>query len=129
MTEQTLQDVADQALAQTGSASAAIFLLEPSGALKLAAAAGITGQPLDRLMEAVKSPDHPIARTAQDGETAHDVMPMAPGGPALRSHVAMVGGDAQDRVVGVIALAHQLPLTDDQRRAATELAVQAAELA
>ena len=116
-----------QALEQTGSASAVIFVVGPSG-LALVAAAGITGEPLDRLVEAVRSPDHPIARTARNGETEFDVKPIAPGGPALRSHFAIVEEGAPGRVLGVLALAHQLPLDQGQRRAATELAVQAASL-
>lgn len=127
MPASTIQDIADQALPQTGSASAVIFVVGPPG-LALVAAAGIAGEPLDRLVEAVKSPDHPIARTAQKGESEFDVKPVAPGGPALRSHFAIVEEVAQGRVLGVLALAHQLPLDERQRRAATELAVQAAPL-
>ena len=127
MTESTIQEIADEALAQTGSASAVIFVLGPSG-LDLVGAAGIAGEALDRLVEAVQSPDHPIARTAQGGETEFDVKPIAPGGPALRSHFAMVEEGAPRRVLGVLALAHQLPLDQRQRRAATELAARAASL-
>ena len=63
---------------------------------------------------------HPIARTAQTGETAFDVTPVAAGGPALRSHIALVD-TASGRVIGVLALAHQLPLSSDQRQAVMEL--------
>jgi len=129
VTDSTLQDIAQQALSETGSASAAIFLVGPAGDLALAAAAGVTGAPLDALVAAVQSPDHPIAVTARDGHTAYDVTPIAPGGPALRSHIAMKSGSVQGHVVGVLALAHQEPLTVGQQLVAEDLAAQAAALA
>ncbi|HEY7025947.1 MAG TPA: hypothetical protein VH371_13405 [Candidatus Limnocylindrales bacterium] len=123
-----LQEVADEALTQTGSVSAAIFVIGPSGRLDLAAAAGVTGAPLDALITAVQAPGHPIARTAQDGKSAFDVSPIAPGGPALRSHIAIGRGAAQDRTLGVLALAHQEPLSEAERTSAEELAAKAAAL-
>ena len=89
--DETLTKIANDALEQTGSASAVIFLVTSGGGLELAAAAGVEGAPLERLSDAVRSPDHPIARTA----------------------------------IGVLALAHQLPLTHEQRSAAMRLADQA----
>jgi hypothetical protein len=121
MSERPLDDLVNEALTATGSASAAIFFVDASGALNLVAATGVAGAPLDALVAAVKSKSHPIARTAQSGETAFDVTPVAPGGPALRSHIALVD-QASGRVDGVIALAHQLPLSPEQRRSVTELA-------
>src|SRR4051794_27869754 len=122
-------EIARVALAQTRSASAAIFMFDSSQSLRLVGAAGISGDPLDRLVSAVASPQHPITRTATDGETAFDVRPLAPGGPALRSHVAIVVPGSPGRVAGVLALAHEEPLTEDERRAATDLAVHAGALA
>ena len=122
MVNPTVQGIATEALSATWSASAAIFLLDASGTLRLGAAAGVSGDALERLVGAVQSPDHPISRTAQSGESAFDVTPVAPGGPALRSHIAIVEPGAQRRVIGVLALAHQLPLDAAQRQAAMELA-------
>src|ERR1051326_925312 len=80
--------VAERALRIAAIESAAIFVRSAiSGELELAAAAGVEGPPLDRLVAAVRNPDHPIARTAHKGKSDFDVIPMAPGGPALRSHV------------------------------------------
>jgi hypothetical protein len=120
MTERSLQDLANEALGVTGSASAAIFLVDAAGVLSLVAAAGVAGAPLDALVKAVQSKDHPIARTVQTGESAFDVAPVAPGGPSLRSHIALVDS-ASGRVTGVLALAHELPLSSDQRQAISEL--------
>jgi hypothetical protein len=125
MADTKLQDIADEALAATGSASAAIFLVEPS-ALRLGAASGVTGDPLERLIAAVQSPGHPIAVTARTGESAFDVTPVAPGGPALRSHIAIT--DPGGGVLGVLALAHQLPLTEEQQDSAMDLAERAAAI-
>ena len=120
----TLQDIANEALTATASASAAIFLIEPAGGLRLGAAAGVSGEALERLVAAVQSPDHPVARTALTGESAFDVTPIAPAGPALRSHIAIV--DPSGERMGVLALAHQLPLTEEQQDAALDLAERAA---
>ncbi len=57
-------------------------------------------------------PSHPVARTAADGLAAFDVLPMAPGGPKLRSHVPLVARvDGGDRILGVLAVAHDAPMT------------------
>ena len=58
--------------------------------------------------------------------TTVDVRPMAPGGPALRSHVPLtVTRDGRTSVLGVLALAHEAPLGPD----AVELLDAAADLA
>lgn len=124
-----LESIAQQTLSLSGSASATIFVVTRTGALSLAAAAGVDGPALDRLVGAVQSPEHPVARTAADGHADFDVTPIAPGGPALRSHVPLIKRDGTDSVVGVLAVAHQAALTADQRRALFELADQAAEFA
>ena len=95
-----------------GIASAAIFTAASNGStLELAAAAGISGPPLDALVGAVADPRHPIARTLAERTSSYNVTPMAPGGPALRSHVLIDtvqgGGSAP---LGVLALAHSEPL-------------------
>ena len=121
-----LTGIAQEALAQTGSASAVIFFVDAAGNLELAGVAGLDGAPLGNLIEAVKAPNHPIARSSRDGHTEFDVAPINPGGPALRSHVPLVAADRSGRTVGVLALAHQAPLTSDQRRSAQALADRAA---
>lgn len=121
-----LDSVAAQALEQTGSASAAIFVRDANGDLRLAGVAGISGAPLDGLVSAVRDPKHPVTRTALDGQVGFDVKPIAPGGPALRSHVPLLDPASRERTIGVLALAHQLPLTPEQRKAAMELADDAA---
>ena len=46
-----------------------------------------------------------------DGVEMFDVAPTAPGGPALRSHLPLVvTRHGTDRVVGVLALAHDRPI-------------------
>ena len=46
----------------------------------------------------VRDPAHPIARTLVDGFATFDVKPMAPGGPALRSHLPLFGQGGERRV-------------------------------
>jgi hypothetical protein len=121
-----LDAVARRALAETGAASAVIFLVDEAGDLALAASAGITGAPLDGLVAAVRLPNHPVTMTVVDAKAAFDVTPMAPGGPALRSHLPLMDPRKVAQVIGVLALAHQEPLTMEQRRAALDLADEAA---
>ena len=119
-----LQDVARSAIAIPGIASAALFTVLPGRAqLRLAGAAGIEGEPLDRLSTAVLDPAHPIARTLADGTDTFDVLPMAPGGPRLRSHLAVrLTGAGAPTCVGVLAVAHENPVDDATRRALREAA-------
>jgi hypothetical protein len=108
--------------------SAAAFVV-PAGStqLELAAAAGIDGIALERLAEAVRNPQHPIARTMADASASFDVTPTAPGGPALRSHVPLfVGGGVRRRVAGVLAVAHDRPLNRASRERLEALADRAA---
>ena len=108
--------------------SAAIFVL-PAGAteLELATAAGIEGQPLTRLTEAVRNPTHPIAQTAADGTASFDIAPIAPGGPALRSHIPLIlENEGSPVVLGVLAVAHQTRLDETSRHELDELADHAA---
>ena len=60
-----------------------------------------------RLADAVASPGHPIVRTMADPVPSFNVLPTAPGGPALRTHLPLIvtrGGAGM--VLGVLALAH-----------------------
>src|SRR4051812_12633035 len=117
----TLQSAADDAVEIPDIASAVIFVVQPDAtALKLGAAAGINGEALDRLAAAVRDANHPIARTVVDETASFDVTPMAPGGPALRSHLPIFNADAG--VVGVLAVAHDVKLDDSQREALTAIA-------
>ncbi len=110
-----LEAVAREAVGRPAIASAAIFVLDPdSKLLSLGAAAGIEGVPLERLAEAVRMADHPVAQTAADGIPGFDVRPIAPGGPALRSHLPL-RAEGDDPVVGVLAVAHDAPLSDVER--------------
>ena len=105
-----------------GIESAVVFVLR-SGAsdLALAAAAGIDGPPLDRLSDAVRNPAHPIARTITDGRASFDVLPTAPGGPTLRSHLP-IGVDRGAAHGAVLAVAHDQPLGPETRQLLERLA-------
>jgi hypothetical protein len=119
MTE--LDDVVRSAITIADVESAAIFVPRPgSGALELAAAAGIEGPPLDGLVAAVRNPTHPIARAKDDTAPTFDVRPMNPGGPVLRSHLPLGG-------LGVLAVAHDTSLDQVARDALAELAATATE--
>jgi hypothetical protein len=111
-----LRSIVSDAVALPGIASAAIFVLGPaSGELVLGAADGVTGTPLEALRAAVREPGHPISRARTEG-AAFDVPPMAPGGPALRSHVPIPPDAAPGEAFGVLAVAHEAP-TDAPTRA------------
>jgi hypothetical protein len=129
----TLRDVLRATMAVPGIDSAAIFTGGgASGSLELAAADGVAGPALERLIEAVRNPNHPIARTMANGVASFDAVPSAPGGPALRSHVPLLIGAADPagrRVVGVLAVAHDCPLDADARAALQGLALAAARAA
>src|SRR3954465_3570361 len=122
-----LDVIADRAASVPGVESVAIFAVEPgTSSLGLAGAAGIEGPALERLTAAVRDPDHPVARALSDQSPTIDVLPTAPGGPRLRSHVPLRVGGAEDRdAVGVLAVAHDLPLAEDQRRQLIDIAAAA----
>ncbi|TMQ68140.1 MAG: hypothetical protein E6K80_14505 [Candidatus Eisenbacteria bacterium] len=98
--------------AATGSASGAIFVKDgSSGQLTIAASLDLGEEAASGLTAAVRNPEHAVARTAATGETAFDVLPGAPGGPALRAHVPLiVARDGGEQVVGVLALAYDRPM-------------------
>jgi hypothetical protein len=99
--------------------------------LVIVASIGLGDPAIAGLTEALRDPDHPIARTLGDPVPTFDVLPTRPGGPALRSHIPLVvtrGG--ADKVLGVLALAHHRPIDDLSRQlivAATDLAAVAVE--
>ena len=116
--EANLDEIARSAIAIDGIASAAIFVLRPgSPDLELAGAAGIEGPPLAGLIAAVRNPEHPIKRSLADDGPTFNVQPMAPGGPALRSHLPLLAQrDGRRVAVGVLAVAHEARLTADAER-------------
>jgi hypothetical protein len=122
--------LADTAIGLPGIESAVIFATPGASAdLALVAAAGVEGPPLERLAEAVRNPAHPIALTAAQGTAEFDVTPIAPGGPALRSHLPLLAdGHDGNTVLGVLAVAHQDSLDPETRRRLAELAGAAAQL-
>jgi GAF domain-containing protein len=97
--------------------SAAIFVVsQPPGRLDIAATAGLGDPAIAGLTAAVASPGHPIATTVVVPVASFDVLPTAPGGPALRSHLPLIvtrGGE--DIVLGVLALAHDHPIDPETR--------------
>ena len=126
--QQVLDEVVHAAVLVDGIQSAALFVVAPlSSSLELAAAAGIAGPPLDGLVAAVRNPAHPVARALLDDGPTFDVLPMAPGGPRLRSHLPLqVDRDGRAEAVGVLALAHDAPLDEGRRAELITLADEAA---
>lgn len=100
-----------------------------------AAATAVTGcaprTALAGLADAIRDPGHPIARTVATREPTFDVTPTRPGGPALRTHVPLVvTRDGSEPVLGVLAVAHDLPIDPALRpllQAGTDLAAVAIE--
>ena len=137
-----LDEITGAAISEDEIASVAIFLV-PAGdgpgpasereselqpELRLAAAAGIAGPPLEGLVAAVRDPRHPIRRSLRDAGPTWDVAPLNPGGPVLRSHLPLRSRDASTDApaLGVLALAHEVALTAGARRRLEGLARQAA---
>jgi hypothetical protein len=127
----TMDEVVRDATAGGTIASAAIFVVAPGmTALRLQAAAGIEGRALEGLTAAVAHPDHPVARSFNDRAPTFDVLPVNPGGPRLRSHLPLVAvRNATASVVGVLAVAHDEPLGDEERTRLIGLAQRAADAA
>jgi hypothetical protein len=116
-------------VAEDEIASAAVFTRLPgSNGLEFAAAAGIEGPAIDGLIVAVRNPEHPVTRAINDPGPTFDVRPMNPGGPALRSHLPLVvTRDGRRDVVGVLAVAHENPLSESARQSLEQLAADAAD--
>jgi len=91
--------------------SAVIVVVDGPVRLRIVASTGLPDPVVAGLVEALRNPQHPIARTVRDPVPSFDVLPTAPGGPALRSHLPVaVTRDGSDTVLGVLALAHHRPL-------------------
>jgi hypothetical protein len=131
MVDLRLQSLLDSMTEPIDVSSGVIFIVDPTGGLEPVARMGLSDETLAGLVAAVRNPAHPIARTAADGLTTYDVTPMAPGGPALRSHLPLIGTrDGKERVVGVLALAHDQPIPAAKRpgiEAGTKLAAEAVD--
>ena len=123
-----LRAIAQEALTIGDTVSAVIFVVAPGSTdLELAAAAGVEGPPLEGLVAAVRNPAHPVTRALSDDGPSFDVQPMAPGGPALRSHLPLRRDDATGTAAsGVLAIAHESPMSEADRRALEALAGRAA---
>jgi len=95
--------------------SAAVVVVVPvSDRLEIAASYGLGDEAAAGLANAVNHPEHPIARTVAEPVASFNVLPTAPGGPALRSHLPLVvRRDGADLVLGVLALAHDRPFEPD----------------
>jgi len=93
----------------TGSASGAILTANGgTSELWIVASVGLGAEAAAGLVAAVRNPAHAVARTYASAETAFDVLPANPGGPALRSHLPLVvARDGTEQVIGVLALAHE----------------------
>ena len=84
--------------------------------LEVAASIGLPEAAVAGLASAVRNPDHPVARTFAAPLASFDVLPTAPGGPALRTHVPLVvTRDGVEIVLGVLALAHARPIDTERR--------------
>ncbi len=112
--------------------SAAIVVVdEPLDRLEIAASIGLADSAVAGLAAAIANLGHPIARTVATPVSSFDVLPTAPGGPALRSHLPLIvtrGGS--DIVLGVLALAHDRPIDPEMRpllQAGADLAAVAIE--
>jgi hypothetical protein len=113
--DRQLTRIVQEALSVPDIESAAIFVVTPgTGAPQFVAAAGIEGPALDGLIAAVRDPAHPVAKALGSGGPTFDVYPVNPGGPQLRSHLPF-RNDLGDPA-GVLAVAHGLPLQDQQRQ-------------
>ena len=102
---------------QAGVESSVIMVVTgPSGALEVAASVGLAEPAITGLVAAVGHPGHPIARTVAVPVASFDVLPTRPGGPALRSHLPLtVTRGGGQTVLGVLALAHDLPIAPEMR--------------
>lgn len=109
--EAGLQVLTDALARAADAGSAVIVVVRQDGGLGIVSSFGLDDAPRAALAAAVRDPRHPIAVTAATGEAGFDVLPIAPGGPALRSHLPLaVTRGGTDRVLGVLALAHQQPI-------------------
>jgi GAF domain-containing protein len=105
--DSTLEHLLRALAGAVSAVSSAILVPDADGALRIAASLGIDNQARAGLTAAVRNPGHPVTRTFDSGLGAYDVLPTAPGGPALRTHLPLIVGRGEStEVLGVLALAH-----------------------
>jgi GAF domain-containing protein len=111
-----LDNLLDVTAEQLDIESAVIVVVDAPERLRIVASTGLAEPVIAGLAEAIRNPAHPIARTVREPGPSFDVLPTAPGGPALRSHLPLaVARDGSDTVLGVLALAHHHPLDAESR--------------
>lgn len=113
----TLQILTDVLAREAGAASAVIVVARGHpDRLEIATSFGLGEAARAGLAAAIDDPGHPIARTVSTATSTFDVLPTAPGGPALRSHLPLsVTRGGTDEVLGVLALAHDRPIKPSVR--------------
>jgi GAF domain-containing protein len=113
------------------SAVVVVVAVDGPDALTIVASTRLPESAVAGLAQALRNPAHPIARTVTEAVASFDVLPTAPGGPALRSHLPLtVARHGQNEVLGVLALAHEGPVGAEARgllQAAADLAAVAVE--
>lgn len=98
------------AIAEHLGVESAVILVPSEGrdGLEIVASFGLQDAAVAGLAAAVGNPGHPIARTFAKPVASFDVLPTAPGGPALRTHIPLVvTRGSSETVLGVLALAHE----------------------
>jgi hypothetical protein len=130
--ESVLRPLLGSIAEELGVESAAILVPDKArDRLEIVASVGLPDAAVAGLAPAVRNPGHPIARTFAAPIASFDVLPTAPGGPALRTHMPLVvtrGG--VEIVLGVLALAHERPIDAGRRpllQAGADLAAVAIE--
>jgi hypothetical protein len=82
---------------------------------RVIASAGLPEVALAGLTAAMRDPEHPVSAAFGHPATSFDVRPTRAGGPALRSHVPVTTAGSDDRVLAVLAIAHDRSLGDGAR--------------
>ena len=128
----SLDPLLDSIAEQTAAGSAAVLVLEgPPTHLVVAASVGLPDAAVTALEAAAADPGHPLARTVATRMSSFDVLPTAPGGPALRSHVPLlITRRGSETALGVLALAHDRSIDPNLRpilQAGADLAAVAIE--
>jgi hypothetical protein len=101
------------AIAEHYEVESAVILVPSEGrdGLEIVASFGLQDAAVAGLAAAVGNPGHPIVRTFATPVASFDVLPTAPGGPALRTHIPLVVTRGSSEIVlGVLALAHEQPI-------------------
>jgi hypothetical protein len=114
--EPTLEGILGAIAGHLEIESGVVVVPDENARLGIVATTGLGEGARTGLAAAIGNPAHPIARTMATTEASFDVLPTAPGGPALRSHLPLVvTRDGADTVLGVLALAHERPVGPSAR--------------